>query len=193
MTAISAAMPTRRDPGGLTLPSNVVPFSFYRSIRATRRLPATPPLPASNRTPADKLQSNQASIPTNPLSYKDAAPILKALGGDESPRDWQGALPFTYHLGASAKNTAGAKVTVHMHLEQDIALRTIWDVIGTIPGTSPTQKDDWIVAGNHRDAWVYGAVDPNSGTAPMLETVHGLGDLANKHRSPQPTSAIAAA
>src|ERR1700748_3120233 len=145
MTAISAAMPTRRDPGGLTLPSNVVPFSFYRSIRATRRLPATPPLPASNRTPADKLQANQPSIPTNPLSYKDAAPILKALGGDESPREWQGALPFTYHLGAvgnktDSKTNAGTnngdstKVTVHMHLEQDIALRTIWDVIGTIPG-----------------------------------------------------------
>ena len=77
-----------------------------------------------------------------------------------------------------------------MHLEQDIALRTIWDVIGTIPGTSPTQKDDWVVAGNHRDAWVYGAVDPNSGTAAMLETVHGLGDLLKAGWKPQRTIVI---
>jgi N-acetylated-alpha-linked acidic dipeptidase len=163
---------------------------IYPGDPTTPGIAATPDLPNSKRIPADKLQANQASIPTNPLSYKDAAPILKALGGDESPRDWQGALPFTYHLGASTKNTPVAKVTVHMHLEQDIALRTIWDVIGTIPGTSPTQKDDWIVAGNHRDAWVYGAVDPNSGTAAMLETVHGLGELLKQGWHPQRTIVI---
>jgi N-acetylated-alpha-linked acidic dipeptidase len=163
---------------------------IYPGDPTTPGIAATPDLPDSKRIPVDKLQSNQASIPTNPLSYKDAGPILKALGGDESPRDWQGALPFTYHLGASAKNTNQAHVTVHMHLEQDIALRTIWDVIGTIPGISPTQKDDWVVAGNHRDAWVYGAVDPNSGTAAMLETVHGLGDLLKAGWKPQRTIVI---
>jgi N-acetylated-alpha-linked acidic dipeptidase len=77
-----------------------------------------------------------------------------------------------------------------MHLEQDIALRTIWDVIGTIPGSSATQKDDWVVAGNHRDAWVYGAVDPSSGTAAMLETVHGLGDLLRQGWKPERTIVI---
>jgi N-acetylated-alpha-linked acidic dipeptidase len=170
---------------------------IYPGDPTTPGVAATPDLPNSRRIPADKLQSNQPSIPTNPLSYKDAAPILRALGGDESPREWQGALPFTYHLGAAtnkidatAKNTPLAKVTVHMHLEQDIALRTIWDVIGTIPGTSPTQKDDWVVAGNHRDAWVYGAVDPNSGTAAMLETVHGLGDLLKQGWKPERTIVI---
>jgi N-acetylated-alpha-linked acidic dipeptidase len=170
---------------------------IYPGDPTTPGIAATPDLPADKRIPADKLQANQPSIPTNPISYKDAAPILKALGGDESPREWQGALPFTYHLGAvGSKTAAGAtnpdstKVTVHMHLEQDIALRTIWDVIGTIPGTSPTQKDDWIVAGNHRDAWVYGAVDPNSGTAAMLETVHGLGDLLKQGWRPQRTIVI---
>jgi N-acetylated-alpha-linked acidic dipeptidase len=162
---------------------------IYPGDPTTPGIAATPDLPASRRIAADKLQSNQPSIPTNPLSYKDAAPILKALGGDESPREWQGALPFTYHLGASTKNPV-AKVTVHMHLEQDIALRTIWDVIGTIPGTNPTQKDDWVVAGNHRDAWVYGAVDPNSGTAAMLETVHGLGELLKQGWHPQRTIVI---
>ncbi len=171
---------------------------IYPGDPTTPGIAATPDLPDSKRIPADKLQSNQPSIPTNPLSYKDAAPILKALGGDESPREWQGALPFTYHLGeavgnktdAGTKNGDSTKVTVHMHLEQDTALRTIWDVIGTIPGTSPTQKDDWVVAGNHRDAWVYGAVDPNSGTAAMLETVHGLGDLLKQGWRPQRTIVI---
>jgi N-acetylated-alpha-linked acidic dipeptidase len=168
---------------------------IYPGDPTTPGVAAVPDLPASKRIPADKLQANQPSIPTNPLSYKDAAPILKALGGDDSPREWQGALPFTYHLGATgnktdAKNVNPAHVTVHMHLEQDIALRTIWDVIGTIPGSSPTQKDDWVVAGNHRDAWVYGAVDPNSGTAAMLETVHGLGELLKQGWKPQRTIVI---
>jgi N-acetylated-alpha-linked acidic dipeptidase len=170
---------------------------IYPGDPTTPGISATPDLPNSKRIPADKLQANQPSIPTNPLSYKDATPILKALGGDESPRDWQGALPFTYHLGAignktdaTTKNPDSSKVTVHMHLEQEIALRTIWDVIGTIPGTSPTQKDDWVVAGNHRDAWVYGAVDPNSGTAAMLETVHGLGELLKQGWHPQRTIVI---
>ncbi|WP_260738452.1 M28 family metallopeptidase [Tunturiibacter lichenicola] len=157
---------------------------IYPGDPTTPGVASTAELSDSKRIPQDKLQNNQAVIPTNPLSYKDAAPILKALGGAESPRDWQGALPFTYHLGAGGNHTNGSKVTVHMHLEQDIALRTIWDVVGTIDGTDPTQKDNWVVAGNHRDAWVYGAVDPNSGTAAMLETVHGLGDLLKQGWKP---------
>jgi N-acetylated-alpha-linked acidic dipeptidase len=144
---------------------------------------STPDLPAAKRVSGEQLQKNQPSIPTNPLSYKDAAPILRALAGPATPRDWQGALPFAYHLGSGDPAT---KVTVHMKLQQDAALRTIWDVIGTVEGTDPAQKDDWVIAGNHRDAWVYGAVDPVSGTAAMLETVHGLGDLLkqgwNRHR-----------
>jgi N-acetylated-alpha-linked acidic dipeptidase len=72
-----------------------------------------------------------------------------------------------------------------MHLEQDTALRTIWDVIGTIEGTDASQKDDWVVAGNHRDAWVFGAVDPSSGTAAMLEAVHGLGELLKQGWRPK--------
>ncbi len=157
----------------------------------TPGIASTLDLPASRRIPVDKLQDNQPSIPVNPLSYKDAAPILKALGGDESPRDWQGALPFTYHLGASAKNANPAHITVHMHLEQDIALRTIWDVIGTIRAAdNEFGGNTWVVAGNHRDAWVYGAVDPNSGTAAMLETVHGLGELLKQGWKPRRTIVI---
>ncbi len=152
---------------------------IYPGDPQTPGIASTPDLPDSKRIPLDKLGDNQPSIPVNPLSYKDAEPILKGLEGPASPRTWQGALPFTYHVGGTSR------VSVHMHLEQDTALRTIWDVIGTIPGTDPAQKDDWIVAGNHRDAWVYGAVDPSSGTAAMLETVHGLGALLKQGWRPK--------
>jgi N-acetylated-alpha-linked acidic dipeptidase len=152
---------------------------IYPGDPETPGIASTLDLPDSKRIPQDKLQENQPSIPSNPLSYKDAQPILAALDGAETPREWQGALPFTYHLGG------GPSVTVHMHLEQDTKLRTIWDVIGTIDGTDKSAKDDWVVAGNHRDAWVYGAVDPNSGTAAMLETVHGLGELLKQGWKPK--------
>jgi len=159
---------------------------IYPGDPETPGVASTPELPDARRIPVDKLQDNQPSIPVNPLSYKDAAPILKCLGGLESPRAWQGALPFTYHLGTGG--TGNGHVTVHMKLVQDIALRTIWDVIGTIPGTD--KFDDWVVAGNHRDAWVYGAVDPNSGTAAMLEAVHGLGELLKQGWRPRRTIVI---
>jgi N-acetylated-alpha-linked acidic dipeptidase len=75
-----------------------------------------------------------------------------------------------------------------MHLKQDYQYRTIWDVIGKVKGTSA--PDEWVVAGNHRDAWVYGAVDPNSGTAAMLESVHGLGELLKSGWKPKRTIVI---
>jgi N-acetylated-alpha-linked acidic dipeptidase len=76
-----------------------------------------------------------------------------------------------------------------MHLKQDYQFRTIWDVIGKVPGTSA--PDEWVVAGNHRDAWVYGAVDPNSGTASMLEAVHGFGGLLKSGWKPKRTIVFA--
>ena len=161
---------------------------IYSGDSSTPGFASTADLPPAKRVSAEQLQKNQPSIPANPLSYKDAAPILRALAGPSSPRDWQGALPFAYHLGSSDPAT---KVTVHMKLQQDAALRTIWDVIGTVEGTDPTQKDNWVIAGNHRDAWVYGAVDPVSGTAAMLETVHGLGDLLKQRWKPKRTIVVA--
>ena len=151
---------------------------LYPGDPETPGIASTPDLPDSKRI-TDPAKMNQPSIPVNPLSYKDAAPILQALDGASVPHEWQGGLPFAYHLGGT-----GA-VKVHMHLEQDYKLRTIWDVIGTIEGTDPEDKDAWVVAGNHRDAWVYGAVDPNSGTAAMLETVHGLGALLKEGWKPK--------
>ncbi len=119
--------------------------------------------------------ANIPKIPSEPLSYHDAAPILEQLAGPDAPREWQGALPFTYHVGPGVK--------VHLVLKMDYEYRTIWDVIGATPGTE--FPDEWVVAGNHRDAWVYGAVDPNSGTAAMLEAVHGIGVLLKSGWKPK--------
>jgi N-acetylated-alpha-linked acidic dipeptidase len=148
--------------------------------------PTTPGVASIPALPDSKRVSPAASeqlpkIPVTPLSYADASPILEHLGGPASPRVWQGALPFTYHVGPGPAK-------VKMHLKQDYQLRTIWDVIGKIRGTS--SPDEWVVAGNHRDAWVYGAVDPNSGTAAMLEAVHGLGELLKSGWKPKRTIVI---
>jgi N-acetylated-alpha-linked acidic dipeptidase len=146
----------------------------------TPGIASTPGLPDSKRVlPADSAQLPK--IPVTPLSYADASPILEHLGGPQSPREWQGALPFTYHVGPGASK-------VKMHLKQDYQFRIIWDVIGKVKGTS--SPDEWVVAGNHRDAWVFGAVDPNSGTAAMLETVHGLGELLKSGWKPKRTIVI---
>jgi N-acetylated-alpha-linked acidic dipeptidase len=140
-----------------------------------------PSLQESKRV-APQQSAQMPKIPVTPLSYQDATPILQNLGGPDSPREWQGALPFTYHVGPGP-------VRVKVHLKQDYQFRTLWDVIGRIPGSET--PDEWVVAGNHRDAWVYGAVDPNSGTAAMLESVHGLGELLKSGWKPKRTMVFA--
>lgn len=108
-------------------------------------------------------------IPSLPIAYAEAQRILQRLDGPQAPKGWQGGLPFTYHVGPG-----GAKV--RMKTIQDYAVRPIWNVIATLAGReSPEQK---VILGNHRDAWTYGAVDPNSGTACMLEIGRSLGELA---------------
>jgi N-acetylated-alpha-linked acidic dipeptidase len=150
----------------------------YPGDATTPGIASTPDLPMSKRIPPEQAVS-QPTIPSIPLSYHDASPILENLKGPQVPRDWQGALPFTYHMGGAGE------VKVHMLLKQDYQYRTIWDVIGKIQGTE--FPDEWVVAGNHRDAWVYGAVDPNSGTAAMLEAVHGIGALLQQGWKPKRT------
>jgi N-acetylated-alpha-linked acidic dipeptidase len=140
-----------------------------------------PTLAEGKRVPPEQ-SAQMPKIPVTPLSYRDASPILQNLAGADSPREWQGALPFTYHVGPGP-------VRVKMHLKQDFQYRTLWDVMGRVPGgESPEQ---WVIAGNHRDAWVYGAVDPNSGTAAMLETVHGIGELLKSGWKPKRTMIFA--
>jgi N-acetylated-alpha-linked acidic dipeptidase len=168
-----------RPPSGVQRGS--VGFMFqFPGDPTTPGVASAPNLPDAKRiSPAESEQLPK--IPSNPLSYADASPILENLGGPDSPREWQGALPFTYHVGPGPAK-------IKMHLKQDYQFRTIWDVIGKIRGTS--SPDEWVVAGNHRDAWVYGAVDPNSGTAAMLETAHGFGELLKTGWKPKRTIVI---
>ncbi len=134
-------------------------------------------LPESRRISPEQ-SAQMPKIPVTPLSYHDVWPVLQHLSGPDSPREWQGALPFTYHVGPGPAK-------LKMHLRQDYQFRTLWDVIGRAHGSE--SPGEWVVAGNHRDAWVYGAVDPNSGTAAMLEAVHGVGDLLKSGWKPKRT------
>jgi N-acetylated-alpha-linked acidic dipeptidase len=153
----------------------------YPGDPQTPGVASTVDLPDSARL--DPLKTgNQPSIISIPISYHDASPILQALKGASVPKGWQGALPFSYHVG-------GTGVSVHLISDQDYQVRTIWDVIGKIKGTE--DPDNWVVVGNHRDAWVYGAVDPNSGTAAMLEAVHGFGALLKQGWKPKRTIVVA--
>lgn len=149
----------------------------YPGDPTTPGVASLPSLPDSQRVPPEQA-ADMPKIPTTPLSYGDAQPILQNLGGPESPREWQGALPFTYHVGPGP-------VKVKVHLKQNYQYWPIWDVVGKVPGAK--YPNEWVVVGNHRDAWVYGAVDPNSGTAAMLETVHGIGELLKQGWRPDRT------
>jgi N-acetylated-alpha-linked acidic dipeptidase len=148
----------------------------YPGDPETPGVASTPDLPDSARV---NPEGNQPHIISIPISYADATPILQALKGAGVPQGWQGALPFRYHVGGQGT------VKVHLVSVQDYQRRTIWDVIGKANGSD--DSDDMVVVGNHRDAWVYGAVDPNSGTAAMLEAVHGVGALLKDGWKPKRT------
>lgn len=107
---------------------------------------------------------NVPTIPSLPISYREAEKLLRSLTGQRVPNDWQGGLPFAYHVGPGG-------TAVEMKVEMDEGLKPIYNVMVTIPGTT----DQVVVVGNHRDAWTPGAVDPNSGTAAMLEVGRALG------------------
>ena len=119
-----------------------------------------------------------ASIPSLPISYDAARPILEALGGPNVPAGWQGGLPFAYHVGPGPAE-------VSFSIQMDYAVRTIWNVIATIKGDA--EPNSWVMIGNHRDAWVYGAVDPGSGTATTLETCRAIGAAVKAGWKPRRT------
>ncbi|OJW19595.1 MAG: aminopeptidase [Planctomycetales bacterium 71-10] len=119
-----------------------------------------------------------ATIPSIPIGYGAANEILTRLAGPNAPNGWQGGLPLSYHVGPGP---AEATMTV----ATEYKLRTIWNVIATLPGS--VEPDRWIMLGNHRDAWVYGAVDPSSGTAATLEVCRALGQAAKEGWKPRRT------
>ena len=152
----------------------------YPGDPQTPGVASTANLPDSARQPAGQT-GNQPRIISIPLSFHDAAPILQALKGPGAPQGWQGALPFRYHLGT----TGPGSVKVHLLSQQDYQIRTIWDVTGRVRGSE--HPEELVVAGNHRDAWIYGAADPSSGTAAMLEAVRGVGVLLKQGWRPKRT------
>lgn len=147
----------------------------YAGDPETPGFASTLDLPDSARK---SMYGNQPHIISIPLSYHDAAPILEAMKGPSVPQGWQGALPFRYHIGAGG-------VKVHLVSDQDYERRIIWDVIGTVKGSE--YPDAPVILGNHRDAWVFGAVDPSSGTAAMLEAARGVGALLKTGWRPKRT------
>ena len=122
-------------------------------------------------------------IPVMPVSWADAEPMLEALGGPVAPEPWRGALPITYHLGGPGP------AIVHLKLDFDWTDKPLNDVIVTIPGSD--DKDQWIVYGNHHDAWVNGASDPVSGASVLLETARTLAILQKQGWMPKRTILLA--
>jgi len=148
------------------------------SVLYTEIYPGDPLTPEVAATPeAKRIAPEQAGsltrIPTLPINAQDAEQILSHLSGAKLPREWQGGLPFTYHSGPGA--------LVHLKVAMNYQQRNIYDVVAKLKGTDDSQ---WMLMGNHHDAWVYGAVDPGSGTAVMLETARALGELAKKGWKP---------
>ncbi|MBS1667575.1 MAG: M28 family peptidase [Bacteroidetes bacterium] len=122
--------------------------------------------------------TNLLKIPVLPISYHDAEPLLRSLEGPVAPEDWNGALPFTYHIGSG-------KTTVHLKLEFNWDTKPINDIIAKLPGSE--KPDEWVIRGNHHDAWVNGANDPLSGQAAMLEEARAISELVKTGWKPKRT------
>ena len=122
-------------------------------------------------------------IPVLPISYGDARPLLAAIGGDVAPSAWRGALPITYKIGPGPAR-------VHLVVKSSWDVKPIYDVIGTISGS--TAPDEWVIRGNHHDAWVNGAEDPISGQVALLEEMRAMGRLIRQGWKPRRTIIYAA-
>jgi N-acetylated-alpha-linked acidic dipeptidase len=117
-------------------------------------------------------------IPVLPISYGDAQPLLAAITGRVAPRNWQGGLPITYHIGPGAAK-------VHLKMFSNWQMEPLYDVIGKIPGS--TIPDEWVIRGNHHDAWVNGAEDPLSGAVAVMEEARAIGELLKQGWKPKRT------
>ena len=137
-------------------------------------------VPGAKRIPIEEAVS-APKIMALPLSWHDAKPLLENMDGPMAPQDWQGGLPFKYHLG-------GDRVKAHLKIEMDNGLQPYYVVEGRIRGAE--LPDEWVVLGNHRDAWVFGGVDPSSGTASMMELTRALSKLAKEGMRPRRTLVV---
>jgi N-acetylated-alpha-linked acidic dipeptidase len=146
--------------------------------------PLTPDVGATQN--AKRLPLEQANtilkIPVMPISYEDAQPLLSALTSAVAPESWRGSLPITYHIGPGAAQ-------VHLSISSNWSMTTLYDVIAKIPGTQ--YPDEWLIRGNHRDGWVYGAWDPLSGHVAMLAEAKAIGALLKSGWHPKRTLVFA--
>ena len=117
-------------------------------------------------------------IPVLPISYADAQPFLEALNGAVAPSDWRGGLPITYHIGPGPAK-------VHLKLEFDWQLKPAYNVIAKLKGA--VYPEEWVMRGNHHDAWVHGASDPVSGMVALMEEARAVGELAKAGQQPKRT------
>ena len=143
--------------------------------------PMRPSKPGADRIPLAEVPT-LTKIPVLPISYGDALPILRNLGGGVVPEEWRGGLPITYQFGPGPAR-------VHMRLEFDWGVRPIVNVIGILRGSEQPEK--LIMAGGHRDAWTFGGRDPISGAVSLLESARMIGELAKAGHRPRRSIAIA--
>jgi N-acetylated-alpha-linked acidic dipeptidase len=167
-----------RPPGGIQRGS-VADMPYHPGDPLTPGVGATADAKRLDREEAKTI----TKIPVLPISYADAEPLLRALGGRVAPEEWRGALPLTYHVGPGPAR-------VHLRVRSNWQLQTVHNVIARIPGTDA--PDEWILRGNHHDAWVNGAVDPTSGMVAELEEARALGDLVRQGWRPRRTIVYAA-
>ncbi len=153
---------------------SVIDMSFYPGDPLTPGTGATKNAGRLDRSAAPSL----LKIPVLPISYHDAEPLLESLGGPCAPPDWHGGLPFAYHIGPG-------KTVVHLKLAFSWDIVTCYDVIAKIMGSK--FPDEWVIRGNHHDAWVFGAGDPLSGLASMLEEARSLGEMLKNGWKPERT------
>jgi N-acetylated-alpha-linked acidic dipeptidase len=142
--------------------------------------PLTPGVGATKdakRLPLSEVKT-LTTIPVMPISYGDAQPMLAALKGPMAPAAWRGALPITYHVGPGPAK-------IHLKLKFNWDTKPLYNVIVRIPGSQ--FPDEWIIRGNHHDAWVNGAEDPVSGTGPLMEEMRALGTLLKQGWKPKRT------
>lgn len=145
--------------------------------------PGDPLTPGRGATEdAERLSRDEAptltKIPVLPISWQDAKPLLEAMGGPVAPEAWRGGLPLTYHLGPGPAK-------VRLALEFDWSLAPAYDVIAVLQGSE--RPDQWVLRGNHHDAWVNGATDPVSGMVALLEEARAVGELAKAGHPPKRT------
>jgi N-acetylated-alpha-linked acidic dipeptidase len=139
-------------------------------------------VPGARRLPIGEAKT-LATIPVLPISYGDALPLLRNITGPLAPEGWRGALPITYHIGPGPSR-------VRLTLRFDWKTRPLYDVIARIPGA--VYPDQWVIYGNHHDAWVNGAEDPISGQVSLDETARSLGALLRTGWRPARTIVLAA-